>query len=369
MNISITDKQWVDATLEKLTNKVAKTALLFRDKIPYKTENGKYNDMFTFDPGWWTNGFYAGMLWLLYEKTGNEDFLKTARAQEEMLDKVLLHNFDRHDHDAGFMWDLSAKASYALTKDKTSRNRALLAAASLASRVNVKGGFIRAWNHQKTYSIIDCMMNLPLLYWASRELSDDRFRYIAELHADMAAKEHVRSDGSVVHIVNHSEITRDVVETLGGQGYGVGSTWSRGQSWAVYGFTLSYLFTKNKSYLATAEKTADYFLSKVEKTGYKTLTDFCAPETPVYYDNSAGACAACGMIELYKITKKDKYLQGAVKILQAMEEDCIFDDSDESIVQNCMESYEIGKEVHLVYADFFLCEALLKLSGSDFLIW
>ncbi len=369
MNISANDMRWVDETLNKLIDKVSKLAPKFLNKIPYQTKDGKYYDMYAKEPDWWTNGFYGGMLWLLYEKTGNEELLKVARSQEELMDSVLLHDFDALHHDVGFMWDLTSKASYELTGDKASRNRALLAAATLASRVNVKGNYIRAWNHHITYSIIDCMMNLPLLYWASRETGDERFRYIAELHADMAAKEHVREDGSVVHIVNHAETSTDIVETIGGQGYKDGSTWSRGQSWAVYGFALSYIFTGNEKYLATAEKTANYFLDAVKKRDYKVLTDFCAPAEPVYYDNSAGACAACGMIELYKITKKQHYLDGAIKILQAMEEDCIFDDTNDSIVQNCMTSYSAGKQVDLVYADFFLCEALLKLTGSDFLIW
>ena len=369
MNISANDRQWVEETLEKVIGKISKTAPLFLNKIPYRTANGKYEDAYATEPGWWTNGFYAGMLWMLYERTGNDDFLKIARNHEELLDTVLLHDFEALHHDVGFMWHLSSRASYALTGDKSSRNRALLAAATLASRVNVKGNYIRAWNHDITYSIIDCMMNLPLLYWASRELNDDRFRYIAELHADMTAKEHIRDDGSVVHIVNHAETSTDIVETVGGQGYKDGSAWSRGQAWAVYGFCLSYIHTGNEKYLAVSEKTADYFLNAVKKNNYKILTDFCAPEKPVYYDNSAGVCAACGLIELYKITKKDHYLDGALKILKAMEDDFIFDDSDESIVQNCMVSYIVGKEEHLVYADFFLCEALLKLTDSDFLIW
>lgn len=122
-------------------------------------------------------------------------------------------------------------------------------------------------------------------------------------------------------------------------------------------------------YLEASKKTADYFLEHVKKSNYKTVTDFAAPTDVGLFDNSAGACASCGMIELYKITKDEKYLDGAIKILKAMEEDCIFDDSNQSIVQKCMLSYSDGKHVDLIYADFFLCEAILKLKGSDYLIW
>lgn len=369
MNICLEDKKWAEETLKKLTDKVAKTAITQRDRIPYKIIDGKYENVFLKDPCWWTNGFYGGMLWLLYERTKNEEFLKTARSQEALLDKALYENFARHDHDVGFIWGLTSKASYLLTGDEKSKERVFTAAASLASRANIRAGFIRAWNHERSFSIIDCLMNLPILYWASKELGDDRFSYIAQMHADMTLKYHVREDGSVAHIVDHLEDSTDIKGTLGGQGYKEGSSWSRGQAWAVYGLYLSYLHTGEKKYLDGAIKTADYFLSEVEKTNYKTLTDFRAPKEPVYYDNSAGACAACGMIEIYKATNNKKYLDGAIKILKAMEEDCIFDDSDESIVQNCMEAYFTGNELHLVYADFFLCEALLKLTGSEFNIW
>jgi unsaturated chondroitin disaccharide hydrolase len=339
-----------------------------RDIMPYTTENGRYIASKKEGASWWTNGFYGGMMWLMYNATQKDIYKKAASKQEKLLDEAL-RGYDGLHHDVGFMWGLTSKAQYILTGDRESRVRALYAANLLAARVNIKGGFIRAWDLEPSYSIIDCMMNIPLLYWASRELEDNRFKYIAQLHADMAMYNHVRDDGSVVHIAVHAEERDEVVETLAGQGYAVGSAWSRGQAWAVYGFILSYIHTGEEKYLETAKRVADYFLEHSEKSNYKVVADFNAPETPVYYDNTAGACAACGLIEIYKSTKDKKYLSGAIKILYAMEEDCIFDDSDESILQNCMESYSAGKEMHIIYGDFFLCEAILKLRNEEFLIW
>lgn len=323
----------------------------------------------------WTNGFFGGMMWLMYNATKNNEFRLTAENQEKMLDDALV-NYDGLHHDVGFMWGLTSKSNYRLTGNKDSRTRSLFAANVLSARANIKGGYIRPWNgpgmtgkDRKNQTIIDTMMNLPLLYWASEELEDDRFKYVANMHADMALSDHMREDGSIKHIVLHNETTPGAIGNLAGQGYSEESVWSRGQSWAVYGFILCYLHTGEEKYLAASKKAADYFLAEVAKSDYKTLTDFIAPAEPLYYDNSAGVCASCGMIELYKVTKDEKYLNGAVKILQAMEEDCIFDDSNQSVLQNCMESYKAGESTDLIYGDFFLCEALLKLKNEKFLIW
>ena len=113
----------------------------------------------------------------------------------------------------------------------------------------------------------------------------------------------------------------------------------------------------------------DYFIKEAAKSNYKVVCDFCQPEDCDYLDNSAAVCAACGMIELSKITNDNKYLDAAIKILMALEEDCDFTDNNQSILQNCMEAYSSGKQLDLIYADFFLVEAILKLRGSDFLIW
>jgi len=368
MNLSKDDKIWINEIWQKLSIKLEKNAIDLQDIIPYSTTNGKYTDMSKEDVGWWTNGFFGGMMWLMYNETKKECFKIAAEKQEKILDGVF-DIYDRFDHDIGFVWGLTSKANYILNGDKKSRARSLFAANILAARANIKANFIRAWNGIKEYSIIDCMMNLPILYWASTELKDNRFKYIAQMHADMALNEHIRDDGSVVHVCVHDEETPKIIRTEAGQGYDVGSAWTRGQSWAVYGFALSYIYTGEEKYLEASKKTADYFLENVKISNYKTVTDFSAPLDAGLFDNSAGACASCGMIELYKLTKDEKYLDGALKILKAMEEDMILDDTNQSIVQKCMLSYSDGRHVDLVYADFFLCEAILKLKGSDYLIW
>lgn len=364
--------KWATGVFEKIAQKYRLNAQNVTDIFPYTTDNSGHFIEQPFLKGragvqWWTNGFYAGIMWLLYSKTGDEIYKSAAKAQEKMLDDAFIL-YDELNHDVGFMWGLSAKPSYIFGGDIKSRSRALLAANILAGRLNVKGKYLRAWNHGD-YTIIDCMMNIPLLYWASREIKDGRFKYIAELHADSTLKHHLRSDGSVAHIVVHDPLKDAALETLKGQGCAIGSAWSRGQAWGIYGFALSYIHTGEKRYLDTALKIADYFILHTKARGYRVPVDFCQPEDLNYIDNSAAVCAACGIIEIARATNNAEYLNEAFNILKALETHCDFSESSQSILQNCAASFDENRQMPLIYGDFFLTEAILKLCGSEFLIW
>lgn len=368
------NKEWIDSTWKKLEKKLEATAVRNFDKIPYLTVNGVYEDMKDKEISWWTNGFFGGLMWLMYAGSGKEIFRKTAEHQEEILDGCLMHLDELH-HDVGFMWHILSGANYALTGNKVSRARNLLASMLLASRFTVKSDYIRAWNFEDSeeLSIIDTMMNLPLLYWATRELNEPNCKNIAMIHADMALRDHVREDGAVNHIVLHDpEKPNSMKGTLAGQGYAVGSAWSRGCSWAVYGFTLSYVHSGKKEYLDTAIKCADYFIRETEKTGWLPRLDFMQPDEPKYYDSTAGAVTACGLIEISKILgdKGEKYLNSAIKILQAMDKNwCNWNEEEDSVLQMGSASYVKDIHRHILYGDFYFAEAILKLKGSDFLIW
>ena len=366
---------WIDQTWEKLCQKLEATAVRNRSKLPYLTENGVYDDMRTKDVAWWTNGFFGGLMWLMFAGSGKQIFADVAKEQEAMLDDCIDHLDELH-HDVGFMWHLTSGASHALTGDNRSRTRNLLAGMLLASRFTVKSDFIRAWNFEETeeLSIIDTMMNLPLLYWLSKQFDDPNYTNIAMIHADMAMRDHVRPDGSVRHIVEHDPARPNSFKGVQkGQGYSSESAWSRGCSWAVYGFALSYMHTQKKEYLDTAKRCADYFIEQTQKTGWLPRLDFCQPESPLYYDSTAGAVAACGMIEIARIlggSEGDKYLTAALNILKTMEENwCNWNVDEDSVLQMGSESYVKGIHRHIVYGDFFFAEAVLKLKGNDFLIW
>ena len=371
------NQEWLDSTWNKVNEKLLRVAVKSRDKIPYTTINGVHDNRGKTEPDWWTNGFWGGMMWLMYNATGNEEYRKTAENSEKILDKAL-EEYDKLHHDVGFMWHLTSGANYRLTGNKAARNKNLFAAATLMSRYNVDGDFIQAWNGDcKGYSIIDCLMNIPLLYWASREIGHDRFKRIAMHHMDMTARDHIRADGSVNHIVDHYLDRVGVKQVLAGQGYSETSCWSRGLAWAVYGSILSYIHTKEERYLECATRTADYFIEHCKKTDYLPLLDFEAPAEPVYYDSTAAVCAACGMLEIAKYASdSEKYSDAAINILKAVDEKCCnYDESEDALVLMGSERYPRSevelKTVHIpiIYADFFFVEALCKLRGEKFLIW
>lgn len=365
---------WIDETWSKLDKKLSRTAVKSRDKIPYTTHGGVHDDHSS-DPLGWTTGFWGGLMWLMYAETGNEEYKKTAIRSEELLDPAFEH-IEGFYHDVGFMWHLLSGAHYKLTGDAASRNRDLLCAMTLASRFKLNGRYIRAWNgkwgneNNDGWTIIDCMMNLPILYWASDEIGDDRFKQIAMAHADMAMRDHVRADGSINHIVCHDTVTGEMTGTKGGQGYGVGSTWSRGEAWGLYGFILSYIHTGEERYLDTAKKIAHYFIANLAADEWLPLVDFRAPAEPVLYDSTAGAISACGLIEIAKNVPEHEqkiYISAAINILKAMEKRfCNWEEDEDSILQMGTEMYTNGIHKPIIYGDYYFAEAILKLKGSSF---
>ena len=372
------NREWIDRTWNKVDEKLKCVAVRSRNKIPYTTINGTHDNKCEDNVLWWTNGFWGGMMWLMYRATGNEEYKTTAIESESLLDDALKKYKELH-HDVGFMWHLTSGANYRITGNMQSYNKNLFVASTLFSRYNIKGEYIRAWNDDfaKTWSIIDCMMNIPLLYWASEEIGDERFKYVAMKHADMTMSDHIRDDGSVIHIVEHDENTGAMIKAHRGQGYSEDSCWSRGLAWAVYGMVLSYIHTNKKRYLDVAVLAADYFVKNCKKFDYKTPLDFNMPDGDQYYDSTAGVCMACGLLELSKYVEKDKsmeYTQTAINVLKATDEYfCDYDINNDSLVLMGTERYphESMKGVHIpiIYGDFFFVEALLKLKNIDFLIW
>ena len=372
--------EWAKETFAKIDNKMSAVTLRSRDKLPDGVdENGIHKHR---SPVSWTAGFWGGLNWLLYNQTKNEEYLKTAKASELLMDGGL-KRFDELHHDVGFMWHILTGASHTLTGDPASRIRNLYAATTLASRYVLCGehGFIRAWNGSAyNLSIIDCLMNLPLLYWASEQVGDDRFSRIAREHVEMALTDHLRPDGSVVHVIKHNRETGEIEENGCGQGYAAGSSWSRGQAWALYGFTLAYIHLKDERYLAAAKKVAHYFIANC-CDDWLPRVDFRAPSEPVYYDATAGAIAACGLIEIAKHVSENEggmYANAAVNLLKAMDNKFTnYDPSNDHMLDFGTVRYPVegltlekaGVHISIIYGDFFFTEAVLKLMGSDFLPW
>ncbi len=377
MNNYIDEKKWAQETADKICKKLRVTAERNRHKIPYMTYNGVFDDMSGDKINWWTNGFWGGLMWQMYHATGDELYKEIAQEVEEKLDRVLL-SAEGMDHDSGFKWLPTSVVNYRLTGDRKSRNRAILAATDLAGRFNPAGHFIRAWNDEGDgskagWAIIDCMMNLPLLYWAYEELKDPRFLQIATMHADMAEKYFIRQDGSVNHIVEFNPVTGEYVQSHGGQGYGQGSSWTRGQAWAIYGFVISYMHTGDEKYLNASKRVANYFIANTPESGLIPI-DFRQPADVTLEDSTAAAVAACGMIELALRTEAADgalYHKYALKLLMTLDEKrCNWDENIDHIVEKCSSCYYASAhEFSMLYCDYYFIEAIWKLTDKELFIW
>jgi len=360
-------------TFDRALAKVTKTAQRVRDTIPYRTVGGKFDDWSQSDPSWWTNGFWPGLLWLTWRETKNPDLALWAEGVENRLDQTLEDYLGLH-HDVGFMWQLSSVARYRLRGGETARRRGLHAANLLAGRFNLAGRFLRAWNDDRVgWAIIDCLMNLPLLYWASAETSDPRFRQIAEAHTETVMKNFLFSDGSSKHIVEFDPQTGAYVKNHAGQGYSEASAWSRGAAWALHGLALGARATGRTDFLAAAEKVAGFFLRSLPSDSVPRA-DFKAPQDEKNHkDSSAAACAAGGLLLLATLVPdaglRAGFYQGARQIVASLTEHYTDWEGDEALILHGCGAYHNDRpgweDTSLIYGDYFYLEALARLQGRE----
>ncbi len=373
-------ENWILEAEAKIRKKLPEVVKRSVHKVPYTSKNGVFDD-WTNNIAWWTNGFWGGILWQLYHVTKDEMYRESAKELEEKLDATLMSPEDM-DHDSGFRWLLTSGANFRETGKEESYRRTLLAACNMAGRFNPVGNYIRAWNdwgnkeklgENAGIAIIDCMMNLPLLYWASEQTKDPRFYHIAVKHADTVMEHFIREDGSVIHIGEFDPYTGEFLRSVGGQGYAHGSAWTRGQAWAIYGFVLSYQHTKKEKYLECAQKIADYFISNIPQSGLIPV-DFCQPGNCGWEDSTAAAIAACGMLEIAKSVgggEDDLYRKAALKLLYTLyEKRCDWSPETDAIIQKCTAAYHDKEhEFTIIYGDYFFIEAIWKLTGQELFLW
>lgn len=285
----------------------------------------------------WTTGFWTGVIWLAYEFTGDEAFKNAALIQVDSFLERIEKKIDVNHHDMGFLYSLSCVAAYKLTGSENAKKAAILAADHLAERFRDKGEFLQAWGNPgepKEYRlIIDCLLNLPILYWATEVTGDPSYEEKAKKHIQTAMKCLVRPDNSTYHThffdVNTGEPTYGVTH----QGNRNGSAWARGQAWGVYGVALSYRYLKNPEYIDLFCKVTDYFVEHLPEdlVPYWDF-DFDTGSTEPR-DSSASAIAVCGILEMCKYLPEDKaakYLEAADKMLKALITHCANTDTSVS---------------------------------------
>jgi unsaturated chondroitin disaccharide hydrolase len=334
---------------------------------PHLSPSGVYDNMRL---DWWTSGFWPGMLWILYGMTGAEYYREAAWPWDERIEQVSMGDNNLH-HDVGFQFLPTAVIKYKLTGDQAARRRGLAAANFLAGRFNLAGRFLRAWNQDKTgWAIIDSMMNLSILFWASEEIADPRFKMIAMAHADTVLRHFIRQDGSVHHIAVFHPETGELAEYLAGQGYGPYSSWSRGQAWALYGMVNAYRYTGELRYLQAAQRVAHYFISCLPEDSIAHW-DFRTPgleEEP--RDTSAASCAASGLLELASqlpAVEGRIYRQTAERIIRSLSlgYSTLLQPEYQGILLEGTGNKPANSNINvsLIYGDYFYVEAMAKLLG------
>jgi unsaturated chondroitin disaccharide hydrolase len=326
----------------------------------------------------WTDGFWTGEIWLAYEKTKKDCFKIAATEQvDSFLDRIEKRIVVDH-HDMGFLYSLSCVSAYKLTKNQTAKKAALMAANNLLSRFQEKGNFIQAWGKlgaEDNYRlIIDSLLNMPLLFWASEVSGDCKYREIATKHIDTVFKYAIKPDFSTYHTYYFDKETGEPLKGVTRQGNRDGSSWARGQAWGIYGIALSYQYLSRCEYLDLFENIVDYFIKHLpdDLIPYWDFDFDTGSDEP--RDSSASAIAACGLLTMSKYLnpEKSKYYKGiAKKLIKALNENCAVKDiklSNGLLLHgtyvrgsNFNNADDYGVNECNLWGDYFYMEALTRL--------
>ncbi|MDB4920337.1 glycoside hydrolase family 88 protein [Mucilaginibacter sp.] len=318
---------------------------------------------------WWCSGFYAGTLLNLYEQ-GHDDAL-LAEANRSM-DSLAKEEYNTHTHDLGFMMYCSFGNANRVEPMPEYKQILINSARSLSTRFNPKVGCIKSWDSKPSdfLVIIDNMMNLELLFWATKESGDSSFYKIAVTHANTTMKNHYRADYSSYHVVNYNAQTGEVLQRKTAQGSADESAWARGQVWGLYGFTVMYRETKDKKYLDQAEHIAGFILNHPNLPADKIpYWDFNAPNIPgALRDASAGAIMASALLELCRyVDKKDgmtyfNTAQTIIKTLSSPEYKAAPGTNGGFILKHSVGHLPQKSEIDaaLTYADYYFVEAMKR---------
>lgn len=320
-------------------------------------------------PQEWTSGFFPGSLWYLYELTGDEKWIEPATIQTEALDTI---QYFTNNHDVGFMIGCSYGNALRLTGKEEYKEIIIQAARSLSTRFNPSTGVIQSWNAnpKKDWEypvIIDNMMNLELLFDATEYSGDSTFYNIAVSHADNTIKNHYRPDYSTWHVIDYNKTDGSVRHRNTHQGYNDESSWSRGQSWGVYGYVLCYRKTNNPAYLTQAERALEFIANhpNYPEDGIP-YWDFDSPDIPnTYRDTSAASILASALYEISTYSSKMDYKEWADKIMLSLNRPEYRAETGENgffILKHAVGSLPHNSEVDvpLNYGDYYFLEALKR---------
>lgn len=330
----------------------------------------------------WTTSFWTGQLWLAWEMSGDEVFREMAEKHVRSFGARIAGRHDTNTHDLGFLYTLSCVAAWRLTGNRDARGFSLLAAEALLERFHPRARIIQAWGDLKDPAqagrmIIDCTMNLPLLYWATEQTGDPRFADAAKAHVQQSATYLIRPDASTYHTYYMDVETGAPRYGNTQQGYADDSCWSRGQAWGIYGFLLSYIYTGDRDMIALSKRLANYFLNRLPED-YVCHWDLALLGTDALRDSSSAAIAVCGLLELVKhlpVTDPDRarYQQWAEGIMSSLTKHYLAgsDEACNGLLKHSVYHLASNKGVDECssWGDYFYVEALMRVTQSWKLYW
>ncbi len=366
------DKALVQTFDKGFTDAAAQYKILAKDlpadRFPktYFPTTGKHEYS---NSGWWCSGFYPGTLLYLYEQTRDEALYTEAIRILEPLKK---EQYNKSTHDLGFMMFCSFGNANMIQPKPEYKEILINSAKSLITRFDPKVGCIKSWDSKKPefLVIIDNMMNLELLFWATEATGDSSFYNIAVTHANTTIKNHFRPDYSSYHVINYNPETGAVQQKRTAQGAADESAWARGQAWGLYGFTVMYRATKEQKYLDQANHIAQFILSHPNLPADKVpYWDFNAPGIPnALRDASAAAITASALLELQGYVdagKKKEYFNAAETMLRSLSSPAYKAAPGANggfIIEHCVGHLPAKSEVDvpLTYADYYYVEAMKR---------
>jgi unsaturated chondroitin disaccharide hydrolase len=381
LTLSIANRKQLERAAGFVFERMAQNVAMFTDLFPAPaSENLIYQGIVNED---WTASFWTGMLWLTYELTEVEKYREAAEYQLPSYKKRVEERIAIQTHDLGFLYSLSAVAGYRITGSKEAKDMALEAADLLAERYFPEAGIIQAWGdltdpEQAGRMIIDCLMNLPLLYWASEVTGDSRYADMARSHVKQSAAYLVRPDYTTYHTYYMDVKTGEPKYGNTHQGFADDSCWARGQAWGIYGFMLSYAYTKDESLIRLSKSLADYFLARLPEDGIVYWDLIFTEGKEQEKDSSAAAIAVCGLLELAKQLKlgdpdKERYEKAAIAMLIALSDRYTTVDHPESngILIHAVYNKPRGMGIDecTIWGDYYYLEALARVLTNWRLYW
>lgn len=364
------DRRWVSQALAYSLGKISRNMIQLAD-FPEMTRGERWACV---ENGGWVGGHWVGLLWLAYAYTRDREMEKQARRWAARLQP---RQYDSTTHDLGFLFELSHSLGANITGDVSLNRPAQQAARTLTLRFNQKGRFFQAWGalnapaEMRGRVIIDTMMNLDMLFWASRETGEPLFREMALAHARTALERQVRTDFSTSHGAEFDPETGHFLGQKTHQGLSASSCWSRGHSWSVYGCADCYRATQDPFFLTMAHSMAGYALERLPEDRVP-FWDYSSPFIPHdVRDSSAGSILASGLLHLASIepdaTLADKWSHAAEEILHSLWQNYSSRESLEpSILVHATRSKPEGLMDHgLIYGDYYFVEGLIRLADPE----